>query len=268
MNFLLYWPAAAQTMFILIVFGGGSVAGLYLVRRIVPLEQLKKNHEIAGVTFGVVGAFYGLVIAFVIVAAWGRFDRANEQAHTEATALESLYKIGAALPEPVRTRLDSAVIAYTRRTVNEEYPEMASNAFPMKGEGADRLWQIVLSFTPSNAKEQMLTDHAIDELNQITWERSLRILYYGSDLPSVVWVVIYLGCAITIGFGYFFGGNIFRSQALMCGIFSILLGMTILAILELAHPYQGVVTISDEPFRYALARMQLFSAAYQIAPPP
>jgi hypothetical protein len=43
---------------------------------------------------------------------------------------------------------------------------------------------------------------------------------------------------------------------LMCGFFSILLGMTILAILELAHPYQGVVTISNEPYRYALARME------------
>ncbi len=32
--------------------------------------------------------------------------------------------------------------------------------------------------------------------------------------------------------------------------------MTILAILELAHPYQGVVTISNEPYRYALARME------------
>jgi len=41
----------------------------------------------------------------------------------------------------------------------------------------------------------------------------------------------------------------------MCGFFSVLLGMTILAIIELAHPYQGTVTISDEPFRYALLRM-------------
>jgi hypothetical protein len=45
----------------------------------------------------------------------------------------------------------------------------------------------------------------------------------------------------------------------MCGFFSILLGMTILAILELAHPYQGVVTISNEPYRYALARMEAAS---------
>lgn len=42
----------------------------------------------------------------------------------------------------------------------------------------------------------------------------------------------------------------------MCAFFSILLGITILAILELAHPYQGTVTIPDEPFRYALSRME------------
>jgi hypothetical protein len=40
--------------------------------------------------------------------------------------------------------------------------------------------------------------------------------------------------------------------------------MTILAILELAHPYQGVVTISAEPFRYALGRMKEL-AGYKMA---
>ena len=94
--------------------------------------------------------------------------------------------------------------------------------------------------------------------------RNLRVLYYDDDLPSVVWVVIYLGCAITIGFSYFFGSNIFRAQVAMCAFFSILLGITILAILELAHPYQGVVTIPDDPFRYALSRMEA-TGSYKMA---
>ena len=69
MNFLLLWTAT-QIVFVIVVFGGGSVAGLCLVRWSVPLDRLQKNHEVAGVTFGVLGAFYGLVLAFVIVAAW------------------------------------------------------------------------------------------------------------------------------------------------------------------------------------------------------
>jgi hypothetical protein len=80
-------------------------------------------------------------------------------------------------------------------------------------------------------------------------------MYSNEELPSVVWLVIYVGLFITVGFSYFFGLETFPSQALMCGIFASLLGLTILAILELAHPYQGAVVVSDAPFRFAIARM-------------
>ena len=83
----------------------------------------------------------------------------------------------------------------------------------------------------------------------------MRYLYSNDAFPSVVWLVIYVGLFITIGFSYFFGLDTFPSQALMCGIFSSLLGLTILAILELAHPYQGSVLISEAPFRFAISRM-------------
>jgi hypothetical protein len=264
MDFLLYWRTGAQIAFVLIVFGGGSVAGLCVVRRLVPLDRLQKNHEVAGVTFGVLGAFYGLVLAFVIVAAWERFNQANLTAHEEATALETLYKLGAAFSEPMRSRLDSAVLEYTHRVVEVEWPKMANKTYHTERTGAHKLWSIVLSYHTADTREQMLVDKSIDQLNEISQARGQRFLFYGDDLPSVVWTVIYLGCLITIAFSYFFGGDIFRAQVAMCLFFSILLGMTILAILELAHPYQGAVTISDEPFRYAIARMQDL-AGYKLA---
>lgn len=256
MDFLLYWGSAAQIAFVLLVFGGGSVAGLCVVRRLVPVDHLQKNHEVAGVTFGVLGAFYGLVLAFVIVAAWERFNQANVNSHLEATALESLYKLGAGFSEPMRTQLDSTVLDYTRSVIEKEWPQMANNSYHAEKGRAIRLWSIVLSYHTADSREQMLVDKAIDQLNVIGQARNQRILFYDDDLPSVVWLIIYLGCAITIGFSYFFGSNLFRAQAAMCAFFSILLGITILAILELAHPYQGTVTIPNEPFRYALLRMK------------
>ena len=256
MGFLLYCGAFAQILFVIVVFGGGSIAGLYIVRRLVPLDRLQKNHEVAGVTFGVLGAFYGLVLAFVIVAAWERFNQANTDSLEEATALESLYKLGAAFSEPMRTQLDSVVLRYTHRVIDEEWPRMADNTYQGGKVGAHEMWTTVLAYHTADSREQMLVDKSIDQLNIISQARSQRFLFYQDDLPSVVWTVIYLGCLMTIGFSYFFGSNVFRAQVMMCGFFSILLGMTILAILELAHPYQGVVTISNQPFRYALSRME------------
>jgi hypothetical protein len=266
-NFLLYCSTATQIAFVVLVFGGGSVAGLCLVRWLVPLDRLQKNHEVAGVTFGVLGAFYGLVLAFVIVAAWERFNNANTDALDEATALESLYKLGAAFSDPMRSQLDSAVIEYSDRVIEEEWPRMADDTYKGGKVGAHELWAIVLAYRPVDSREQTLVDKAIDELNLISRARAQRFDYYQQDLPSVVWMVIYLGCLMTIGFSYFFGSNIFRAQVLMCGFFSVLLGLTILAILELAHPYQGTVTISDEPFRYALARMEAANS-YKMAATP
>lgn len=93
MTYLLYWPTWIQVGFIVIVFSGSSILGLYLVRPLVPVERLKRNHEVAGFTFGVIGACYGLLLAFVIVAAWERFDRADEKVQGEAMALSSLYRL-------------------------------------------------------------------------------------------------------------------------------------------------------------------------------
>ena len=87
MDFLLYWSTPGQILFIWLLFAALSVTGLYTVRRLVGIERLKEHHDVAGFTFGVIGAFYGLLLAFVIVAAWERYERAEESLESEAMAL-------------------------------------------------------------------------------------------------------------------------------------------------------------------------------------
>jgi hypothetical protein len=258
MVFLLYWTTWEQIIFVLVVFSSISVSGLYLVRVLVPLETLKQNHEVAGFTFGVIGAFYGLLLAFVIVAAWERFDRADAEVQSEGVALTSLYRLSRGFTEPVATNMQKAIRTYTHKLIEVQWPDMANNQFASfeNSMGPLVLWQIVTNYDPRNdPRQQMLVDKSFDQLTQLSNAYSLRYLYSRENLPSVVWVVIYFGLFITIGFSYFFGLDTFRSQALMCAIFASLLGLTIVAILQLAHPYQGAVTVSDRPFKFALMRM-------------
>ena len=257
MDFLLYWPFWAQIVFVLVAFSGVSVLGLYVVRVLVPLERLKENHEVAGFTFGVVGAFYGLLLAFVIVAAWEKFDHATEQVQGESISLISLYRLSKGFEEPARSDMRMTLRSYTHGLIDKEWPDMANYRFQHIDDsmGPLTLWQIVTNYNSRDPHQQMLIDKSFDQLTQLSKESSLRYLYCRQNLPSVVWVVIYAGLLITIGFSYFFGLEKFRSQALMCAIFSSLLGLTLLAIIELAHPYQGAVIVSDQPLTYALMRM-------------
>src|ERR1700675_5223352 len=124
MNYLLYWPTWLQIVFIIVVFSGLSILGLYSVRRLVPVERLKQNHEVAGFTFGVIGAFYGLLLAFVIVAAWERFDRADEKVQGEAMSLASLYRLSKGFPQPLQHNLQQAIRGYVQRAIEVEWPHM------------------------------------------------------------------------------------------------------------------------------------------------
>jgi Protein of unknown function (DUF4239) len=257
LNFLLYCSPWEQIVLQLSVFCSISVFGLYLVHLSVPIETLKKNHEVAGFTFGVLGAFYGLFLAFVIVAAWERYDRADDGAQHEALALTALYRLAGDYQDPSRGILQHAIRNYTRSIVEEDWPEMANDTYRSKRDpvGAMGLWKIISDYKPSDSRQELLVAKSFDEVAEVSDARAMRYMYYSENLPDMIWMVIYVGLLITVGFSYFFGLETFKSQALMCAVFSGLLGLTILAILELAHPYQGTQTVSVAPFLYAQTRM-------------
>jgi hypothetical protein len=230
------------------LFAGVTVGGLYVVRRRVEPATLRDDHDVAGFTFGVIGAFYGVVLAFVIVAVWERFERANEQVTAESLAVLNLYSLASGLGEPSRSELQGALRSYVARVLGHEWKEMAASKYLPDPAPEQRIWNVLLNAVPANAQQQVFLDKSVDQMTQLSDFRRLRYVYYSADLPSVIWIVIYVGCAITIGFSYFFVAR-FRQQAIMCGTFAALIGLTILAISELATPYQGAVVVSDQAFR-------------------
>jgi hypothetical protein len=146
---------------------------------------------------------------------------------------------------------------YATGVLTSEWRQMSEGTFSPNQTPVQNLWDILLKSSPGNAQEQVFLDKSVDQITQLSDLRHLRYVYYSEDLPSVIWIVIYVGCAITLGFSYFFVTRHFRSQALMCGTFAALIGLTILAISELATPYQGAVVVSNEGFRVLAVSMKL-----------
>ncbi|MGC1678983.1 MAG: DUF4239 domain-containing protein [Candidatus Binataceae bacterium] len=241
-----------QAFVVVVFFAGVTILGLFIVRRLVPAHILREDKEVAGYTFGVVGAFYGVVLAFVIVAAWQRFERADTKAQAEALALSNLYSLSKGFQQPMRGDLGRAAGDYAKQVANHEWDQMATLEFERSLDGEGQLWHVLLSYNPHNALETDVLAKCLDEMDALSDARQLRYVYYKEDLPSVVWLVIYAGCIITIGFSYFCGSRRFWPQAVMSSTFALLIGLTIMAIAELANPYQGAVTVTNAPFKFVL----------------
>jgi len=255
MDFIDSFSTTTQAIIVVLVFSGLTVAGLYFVRSRVSAEQLKEDHDVAGFTFSVVGAFYGVILAFVIVAVWQRFERANEKAQDESLALSNLYNLSGGFSQPQRDQMQSALHTYATKVVEREFKQMSENKYRLNMEDENVLWHLLLRYSPDNSQQQTFLDKSIDQMAALSDARRLRYVYYSQDLPTVIWIVIYVGCVITLGFSYFFSTRLFRSQAIMSATFAAIIGLTILAISELATPYQGAVVVSDEGFRFLLASM-------------
>ena len=65
-------------------------------------------------------------------------------------------------------------------------------------------------------------------------------------VPDIIWVVLFGGAALTIGFTFFFGAENLRAQALMTGVLAILIFAGLLTIVAIDHPFAGTVKVGPD----------------------
>jgi Ca2+/H+ antiporter len=83
-----------------------AVAFALVIRRRVPYSLLEQNHPFTGVTYAIVGAVYGVYLAFTIVVVWQQFDQAEQNATAEAVHLSAVWRDLEVLPAPVRKEVE------------------------------------------------------------------------------------------------------------------------------------------------------------------
>src|SRR5688500_155313 len=89
----------------LLVVGGAvavALALLLLTRRLLPRRMIEERHPLSSTTMQILGAAYGVLVAFVFVVVWSDYQDAQANAVDEASDLATLFRLSPALPEPAR----------------------------------------------------------------------------------------------------------------------------------------------------------------------
>src|SRR5262249_27969148 len=167
---------------------GVALLGLIAVRRRVPLHALKAQHEVASVSFAVIGGFYAVLLAFVLVASWERFERARENTDHEANALADLYRQAGGLPEPTRSAIRTEIVTYVHSVIDTEWHTMQDNSLsPHTQQLYFDVWTSILEMTPEDAKQTALFQCMVEKLDDFGEARRYRLLYMENGLPPVIW---------------------------------------------------------------------------------
>ena len=102
-----------------------SLFGLVLVHLAIPHPIRRAHNEVAGFTIAVVGVIYAVLLAFIAVAVWEDFRKADALVQTEANLVGNLYRDTVGLPDPLATELRHTLFVYAETVVQDEWPALA-----------------------------------------------------------------------------------------------------------------------------------------------
>jgi hypothetical protein len=133
--------------------------------------------------------------------------------------------------------------------VEKEWPAMAEGESSSEAwDEYNELWRTYHEFVPSDDYQRLWYAESLQRLNSLADSRRDRLLSVQSGVPTVMWGVLLIGGAITIGFSFLFGTPNVRAQAVMTGCLALIIGVVLLSILALQNPFSGITRIDPEPF--------------------
>jgi Protein of unknown function (DUF4239) len=205
------WIAAALVILITVA----SMFGPVLIRRRLGLEWLRTNNEVAGFKFATVGVIYAVLLGFAVITVWDKFSEAETTVSQEAGAAATIFRLANGIGPEASASLRAGMAAYLRTAITEDWPAMqfgrgSADATRALGEA----YAALLRYQPADFKGAALMTELLHQLDLVTQARRSRVVVSAGIVPGIVWVVLFGGAFITIGFTFYSAPKIYMRKPL------------------------------------------------------
>lgn len=248
---LMYWIAASPiwlaVLVIVIVPTAITMCGPILVRRLVSMERIVGNNEVAGFKFATLGVIYAVLLGLVVISVWEKYAEADDAVTRESGALASLYRLAGGLGTDDQQRLRASLSEYADSVAEDDWPAMAEG-----GESAETrralgsIYGVILAVEIATPRDAVLLDALLTQADLATDARRERISLAEGVVPSAIWLVLFLGAALTLGFTFFFGVENLRAQVVMAGILALVIFLALFVAVSISHPFTGPLSVRPE----------------------
>jgi hypothetical protein len=213
------------------------------------LSRLSLNNEVAGFNFAVVGLFYGVLLAFVVIAVWEDYRNTETAVRNEAKAVADLYRMSFALPEQDASAIREHLFSYADQVRQAEWSTMArGQASKAVADELGLLSEAIFNVRPQDMNDQAIYQQALKLLTIITDNRNERLDSADGTAPAILWLVLLIGGLITLAYPAFFGAANLIAQILMTAALAALVALSMLLAAVFDFPFSGDVKVSASPF--------------------
>ena len=253
--------SATLALIVVGVIGAATATGVLLGRR------LRHHSEVLREPFGVLqGALLGvvgLILAFGLSLAVGRYEGRRTAVVDEANAIGTTYLRAQLIAEPARTRSLALLREYADLAIRlaHDVPSSSDMRRTAAEEGVvqRRLWRLAgeaLDADPVASAPRLY----VDSLNTMIDMQTVRISGLNNRVPGAVLALEVIGAAIALGLlGLFL--SVLGRGLLPIVFAAALVSMLLLVTFDLDRPVRGLITVPATPLESLRASMELPPAA-------
>jgi hypothetical protein len=247
MSFLTTQPLLLAVLIFIVPATLLAMAGPYVVRRYVKLSRLRTNNEVAGFKFATIGVLYAVMLAFAVVVVWEKFNQADGVVASEAASAATVFRLAGGLDPEHGGAISRAVAVYLTAAVSKDWPAMEQGAESTEVTRAlNDIYVAVLKPHTSTAGNSVALAAVLQQLDSMSDARRERLVVANGVVPDIIWVMLFVGAAVTIGFTFFFGTDNLFAQSMMTGALAVLIFAGLLTIVAIDHPFAGSVKVGPE----------------------
>jgi hypothetical protein len=238
----------ALVLMLCVIVGGGALIGVVTGRwmRARSTDHLKEASAALQTTLL---GFVGLLLAFGLSLAVGRYETRRATVADEANAIGTAYLRAQTIPEPMRTESLRLIRRYTdvRIALSDAVPDSAG--YDRARERTDvltnRLWGRAgeaLNEDPTGSATRLY----VDTLNEMIDMDTTRQAALSNRIPApVMWLQIF-GASIALGVLGFYLALSGRSLAAVA-VATVVVVLILFVTFDLDRPRRGFITIPDAP---------------------
>ncbi len=232
----------------------GTFLGMFLRNKLPGHHLSGDTKDVVRLGTGLIATIAGLVLGLLIASANGTYETQSGQVKqlTANIVLDTTLAQYGPETDSVRNLLRRALATLAGRIWRENRSD-SGKAEPFEASAAAlSLYDEILKLSPRNETQRSLQARAIETSNELAKTRLLLFAKAGGSIPMPFLVVLVSWLAIIFVSFSLFADNNATTIAALC-IFALSASASIFLILELSQPFTGLMMISSEPLRNALA---------------
>ncbi len=235
----------------------GVLAGRYLRR------HSEGYREPIGALQGALLGVVGLILAFGLSLAVGRYQDRRADVVTDANTIGTTYLRAQTIAEPQRTRSLGLLRSYNDLAIRITYEIPGSTAIretaAQQGQLQRRLWRLAgesLNAHPRDSAPRLY----VDSLNEMIDQQTIRLAGLNNRVPDAVLWLELLGAAVALGLLALYLSMLGKGLIPIIAA-AVIVSFLVLVTFDLDRPTRGLIRIPAAPLLAEKATMSLPPAA-------